>query len=113
MWGVGPRISDDLDIDLARRIGTVCRRFEADWRARAQPRTEDNLGEVPDEGHLALWAELEALVRELRPSEETVVRPEAGSSTAPEPQTRRILPRSPRANIHGFSPTRRNSVLAS
>ena len=77
---------DDLDIDLARRIDAVCRRFEADWRAGSQPRIEDYLSEAPDEGRPALRAELEALVRELRPSDETLVRPEAGPPTAPEPQ---------------------------
>ena len=78
---------DGLDIDLARRIDEVCRRFEADWREGRQPRIEDYLVDVPDEGRPALRAELEALERELRPSEETVARPEAGPPTAPEPQT--------------------------
>ena len=76
-----------LDIDLARRIDEVCRRFEADWREGRQPRIEDYLVDVSDEGRPALRAELEALERELRPSEETVARPEAGPPTAPEPQT--------------------------
>jgi hypothetical protein len=31
----------DLDIDLARRIDEVCRRFEAAWREKCQPRIED------------------------------------------------------------------------
>ncbi len=73
-----------LDIDLVRRIDEVCRRFEADWRAGRQPRIEEYLGEVPDQGLPALRAELEALERELRPSEATVVRREAGPPTAPE-----------------------------
>jgi eukaryotic-like serine/threonine-protein kinase len=77
---------DGLDINLARRIDEVCRRFEADWRARRQPRIEDYLGEVPDEGHHAIQAELEAQERELRPPEETVVRPESSPPTAPKPQ---------------------------
>ena len=76
-----------LDIDLARRIDEVCRRFEADWREGRQPRIEDYLVDVSDEGRPALRAELEALERELRQSEETVARPEAGPATAPEPQT--------------------------
>jgi len=78
---------DGLDIDMARRIDEVCRRFEADWREGRQPRIEDYLVEIPHEGRPALRAELEALERELRPSEETVARPETGPPTAPEPQT--------------------------
>src|SRR5271165_7474016 len=76
---------DGLNIDLARRIDEVCRRFEADWREGRRPRLDDYLGEVPDEGRAGLRAELEALERELRPSEETVARPEAGPPTVPEP----------------------------
>jgi len=76
-----------LDIDLARCIDEVCRRFEADWRAGRQPRIEDYLVDVSNEGQPALRAELEALERELRPSNETVARPDAGPPTAPEPQT--------------------------
>ncbi len=76
-----------LDIDLARRIDEVCRRFEADWREGRRPRIEDYLVGVSQEGRPALRAELEALERELRPSEETVARPEAGPTTAPGPQT--------------------------
>jgi hypothetical protein len=53
-----------LDIDLARRIDEVCRQFEADSREGRQPRLEDFMGEVPDEGQPALRAELEALERE-------------------------------------------------
>ena len=40
---------DGLDIDLARRIDEVCRRFEADWRAGARHPLEDYLAEVPGE----------------------------------------------------------------
>ena len=59
-----------LDVDLARRIDEVCRRFEADWRQGRQPRIEDYLVDAPDEGRPALRAELSALERELRQSEE-------------------------------------------
>jgi eukaryotic-like serine/threonine-protein kinase len=76
-----------LDIDVARRIDEVCRRFEAGCREGRRPRIEDYLVDVSPEGRPALRAELEALGRELRPSEETVARPEAGSPAAPEPQT--------------------------
>ena len=58
-----------LDIGLARQIDEVCRRFEAAWRARCQPRIDDYLVDVVDEGRPALRAELEALERELRQPE--------------------------------------------
>src|SRR5271166_4052341 len=70
---------DGLDIKLARRIDEVCRRFEADWRQGRRPRIDDYMGEVPDEGQPVLRAELQAL------ADETVVRPEAGAPTEPEP----------------------------
>ena len=41
---------DGLDIDLARRIDEVCRRFEADWREGRQPRIEDYLVDVSRRG---------------------------------------------------------------
>ena len=72
---------------MARRIDEVCRRFEADWREGRQPRIEDYLVDVSHEGRPALLAELEALERELRQSEETAARPESDRATAPEPQT--------------------------
>ena len=59
-----------LDIDLARRIDDVCRRFEADLRQGRQPGIEDYMVDVQDERLLALRAKLEALERELRQSEE-------------------------------------------
>jgi serine/threonine-protein kinase len=55
-----------LDIDLARRIDEVCRRFEADWRAGHQPRVEEYLGEFIGDARAALAAELEALRSELQ-----------------------------------------------
>jgi hypothetical protein len=76
-----------LDIDLVRRIDAACRRFEADVREGRQPRIDDYLVDVPDDGCPALRAELSALERELRHSDETVARPEASPPTAPEPQT--------------------------
>jgi hypothetical protein len=76
---------DGLDMDLARRIDEVCRRFEAAWREGRQPRIDDYLVDVLDEGRLALRAELEALERELRQAEETAARPEARAATSPEP----------------------------
>jgi hypothetical protein len=78
---------DGLNIDLVRRIDEVCRRFEADVREGRQPRIDDHLVDVPDDVRPVLRAELSALERELHQSEETVARPEAGPSTAHEPQT--------------------------
>ncbi len=75
-----------LNIDLARRIDEVCRRFEADVREGRRPCIEDCLLDVPDDGRLALRTELEALDHELHPSDETVARPDAGRPTAHEPQ---------------------------
>jgi len=60
----------DLDVDLARSIDEVCRRFEAEWRQGRQPRIEDYLVGVPEEGRPALRAELTALEGELPQSEE-------------------------------------------
>ncbi len=77
---------DGLDIHLARRIDELCRRFEADWREGRQPRIEDYLADVSQEGRTALRAELEALERELRPTDQTIACVHAGSSRAPEPQ---------------------------
>ena len=60
------------EIDMARRIDAVCRRFEADWRDGRRARVDDYLGDVPDEGRAALLAELEALERELRRPDENL-----------------------------------------
>ena len=78
---------DGPDIELARRIDEVCRRFEADWREGRRPRFDELLVDVPHEGRAALRTELEALERELRESDETVAGLEPGTSPAPEPQT--------------------------
>ena len=86
-----------LDIDMARRIAAVCRRFEADWRGGERPPLDDYLADVPAEGRPALRAELKVLERELRPSEPMIARPEAGSATAlvsspPPPSTAAAAP---------------------
>ncbi|MFI5457823.1 MAG: hypothetical protein ACHRXM_20475, partial [Isosphaerales bacterium] len=78
---------DGLDIDLARRIDAICRRFEADWRGGGRPHIDGYLAEVPDEGRPALRAELMALEHELRQAEATIARPEGGPGMAPEPPT--------------------------
>ena len=75
-----------FDIEMARRIDKVCRRFEADWRARRQPQIEDYLVDVSHEGRPALRAELEALDRELSPSEEMCARPEVVPVETPDAQ---------------------------
>jgi len=81
-----PQDPEAPDVALARQVDAICRKFEADWRAGRRPAISDYIGEVAEEGRLILRAELEALTRELRPSLETVVRPEAGPPTTPEPQ---------------------------
>ena len=63
------RTSDNLgrlDIDLARRIDEICRRFEADWRAGQQPRVEEYFGEFTGDARAALATELEAMQSELQ-----------------------------------------------
>jgi eukaryotic-like serine/threonine-protein kinase len=59
-----------LELDLARRIDALCRRFEAAWRAGESPAIGDYLGEVPEPGRPALRIELEALERELSGTDE-------------------------------------------
>ncbi len=78
---------DGLDVEMARRIDEVCRRFEAETRGGRQPHIDDLLLNVSEEGRPALRTELEALERELRRPDETVGRPETGRPTAAEPET--------------------------
>jgi hypothetical protein len=82
-----------LDIDLARRIDDVCRRFEADLQQGRQPRIEDYMVDVQDEGLLALRAKLEALERELRQSEEAVA--SGRPALTPRRRRSRISPTAP------------------
>jgi WD40 repeat protein/tetratricopeptide (TPR) repeat protein len=82
---------DGLDINLARRIDDVCRRFEAGWREGKEQRVQDYLAEVPEEGRAALQAELEALASELGRSDETV---------APAEPTTEPVPGQPRPTVH-------------
>ncbi len=72
-----------LDIQVARRIDEVCRSFEADWRQERQPRIEDYLGFVPEEGRAALRAELEALHQELKDQKAIRDIPAAQAATRP------------------------------
>jgi hypothetical protein len=76
-----------MEIDLARRIDEVCRRFEVELREGRRPSVEDYAVEISDEARPALRAELEALERELRPLDEKVARPASVPPTAPEPPT--------------------------
>ncbi len=69
---------DGLDLDLVRRIDAACRRFEADWGAGKAPAIGDYLGEVPEEGRVALRIELEALERELRQADEMIAPSQPG-----------------------------------
>ncbi len=97
-----------LEIDLARRVDAICRRFEADWREGYHPRPENYLLEIPKEGRPAPRAELEAVEGELRPSNETVARPEDGLATAPELRTTRPPSIVAEAPIMGCEWQRRN-----
>ncbi len=72
-----------LDIDLARGIDAMCRRFEADWRAGRHPRIEDYLSDFGPEGRAALRAELEALSRELGDAHEAGIRTEGRTGLTP------------------------------
>jgi hypothetical protein len=77
-----------LDLELVRRIDTVCRRFESDYRAGKSPVIADYLGEVPEAGRSALRSELIGLEQQLRRSDETSARPDSGpiadaATTAP------------------------------
>ncbi len=78
---------DALDLEMARRIDAVCRRFEADWRAGIHSPVDGYLDDVPEEARAALRAELETLKYELRPSRETGALPEAGIAAVPRPST--------------------------
>ena len=80
-----------LEIDLARHIDEVCRRFEADWREGRQPRMENYLDGVSQEGQLALRAELEALERELGLADGAI----ALSGSGPIAEAPTIAPASP------------------
>jgi len=76
-----------LDIDLARRVDEVCRRFEAHWREGHRPRVEDSLVDVSHEGRAALRAELEGLERELCDTQEAGGATEGRTGSAPDPGT--------------------------
>jgi hypothetical protein len=78
-----PLDGSELSIDLILEIDAICRRFEADWRARVRPPFDSYLAEVPEAGRSALRSELEALERELRQSDETVAPAEPATQPSP------------------------------
>ncbi len=73
------------DIQLARHVDAICRKFEASWRAGGRPAIGDYLGEVAEEGQGVLRAELEALESELRQADEAATVAPASSPTSPIP----------------------------
>jgi eukaryotic-like serine/threonine-protein kinase len=112
-----------IDVDLARRIDAVCRRFEADWRSGACRPIDAYLADVLDEGQGMLRAELAALEQELHQAHGTkssqAAGPVAASATttpltiADEPT---IAPDdSPTALVSGMAPVSNHdqSTLAS
>ena len=101
----------ELHIDVVRQIDAACRRFEADWSAHRQPRVEDYLAGLPDEGRPAARVELEALERELEENkstlgnavssvhdEQTVPPGPSPRSTSDRPRRLRSLSHSPRTS---------------
>ncbi len=76
-----------LDLEMARRIEGVCRRFEADRREGKRLAVEEYLGDVTEEARAALRWELEALEHELRRPDETGALVEASLAAVPHPST--------------------------
>jgi len=74
-----PIPQEETDIQVARQVDAICRRFEADWRAGQRQLIGDYVGDVAEAGRLTLHAELEALERELRQGDETAGGREPGS----------------------------------
>src|SRR5271165_3825598 len=70
-----------LDLDTARRIDMICRRFEADWRQGRRWPVNDYLGEIPENARIALRNELEALEKDLRSFNEVSTCPDARPPT--------------------------------
>jgi serine/threonine-protein kinase len=94
-----------LELDLARRIDAVCRRFEADYRAGKSPVIADYLGEIPEAGRAALRSELISLEQEMRRSDETSARPDSGlfadtPSIAPASVPTAPIPRLENPSVH-------------
>src|SRR5947209_3523780 len=52
------RMAEELAPGQARRIGPICRRFEADWKAGRRPRLEDFLVAADPSDRQALLREL-------------------------------------------------------
>ncbi len=94
--------SDDLDLEIERRIDAICRRFEADWRAGKRPPIDDYLADIADQARPALREELTALECELRQSDDTLARPER--TAAPKSPLHATIADAP-ANVLGPPPT--------
>jgi Protein kinase domain len=71
-----------IDVELARRVDAVCRRFEAEWRSGTRRPIDAYLADIPDEGRGMLRAELAALEQELRQSDRTTSSSTAGPAEA-------------------------------
>ena len=87
---------DRMEIDLARRIEEVCRRFEADWREGREPRVDDCLIEVSGAAGRHCGSNWKPWNASLRQVDDTVVgcrsRP---LLRLPSLRRHRVLPRSP------------------
>jgi hypothetical protein len=80
-----PVPQEATDVQLARGVDAICRRFEADWRAGQRPAIGDYLDQVDEEGRPNLRAELEALESELRQADEAATVAPASSPTSRTP----------------------------
>ena len=88
---------DGLDIDLARRIDEVCRRFEADWREGRRPRIEDYLVDVSRRGPTRTAGRIGGPGARAAPVGGDGRRaPRPARPRLPSPRRLRIPPRSPR-----------------
>ena len=82
----------ELDLELARQIDEICRRFEADWKAGARRRIEDYVEEIaPEALRRAPVPSSRTYCMSCADSEETVAEP--GSGTPAEAST--IAPMAP------------------
>jgi len=82
MSGPEPFEPRRLRLEQVTDLDQACDAFEAAWRAGHQPRLEDFLGEVPEDGRSALLVELIAIELELRRT--------SGERPTPEDYTRRF-----------------------
>ena len=106
-----PLDTSHLDINVARRIDAICRLFEADWRRGRQPRIEDYMAELSDEGQASLRVELEALEQELRSSVKAVPRGE-NDAAAEAPTLAHAESRTHLIPVSGHASTHEQTTLA-